>query len=252
MRAVIIDDDNKSVESLFTLLNKFCSFVTIVGTCTDVYNAKEVIETSLPDLVFLDIEMPGKDGITFLREIHFPNFEVIFVTAHDDYILQALRLAAVDYLLKPVDPQELMNAVELSKSRIESRSLTRKLEVLAENLIHKESKKVDKICLSDASGYHVIALRDILYLCADNTYTTFFLTDGRQMLMSRPLMDYERLLPDAQFFRIHKSYLINLSHVTGFKKSEGGSVLLSNGQLLEVSRRKKDELLDMMKEMFLY
>lgn len=252
MRAVIVDDDKKSVESLGFLLEKFCASISIIGACTDVFEAREVIASSLPDLVFLDIEMPGMDGITFLKELHSPHFEVIFVTAHDEFILQALRLAAVDYLQKPVDPQELTNAVELAKSRIASRSLTRRLEVLTENLSNKENKKGGKICLSDASGYHVIALRDILYLCADNTYTTFFLTDGRQMLMSRPLMDYERLLPDDEFFRIHKSYLINLTHITGFKKSEGGSVLLSNGQLLEVSRRKKDELFDKMKEMFLF
>ncbi|HOY12132.1 MAG TPA: LytTR family DNA-binding domain-containing protein [Saprospiraceae bacterium] len=252
MKAIIIDDDFESIKTLCIMLEKFCPHVSIIATCSETVSAETVLAEVKPDLVFLDIEMPGKDGITFLKDQNSPEFEVIFVTGHDEFLLQALRLAAVDYLLKPVDPYELIYAVEQAKSRFSTKTISKRLEVLTENLINKENIKNGKICLSDADGYYIVRFKDVLYLEADNTYTLFFLMDGRQMLISKPLIEYERLLPEEEFFRIHKSYLVNMSHVTGFKKTEGGCVVLSSGRELEVSRRKKDELLERIKNLFLF
>jgi len=237
---------------LTKLLELYCPNLQIIGECEDAMVAEKEIERLKPDLIFLDVAMPGKNGIEFLKELKEIKFEVIFVTAHDKYIMQALRMAAVDYLLKPVEEQQLMNAVENAAKRIESKKINNNIETFLHNMSQKQQQQELQLCIPSLQGFQVVQINDVLYCEADNTYTIFHLKNGKKAVASRPLIDYEVLLEDANFFRIHKSSLINMKHIKEYQKGEGGTVIMSDDKALDVSRRKKDLFITRMKEVFKY
>jgi two-component system LytT family response regulator len=252
IKAIIVDDEKMSRQTLHKLLELYCPAVEVIAECENATEAYSKTQSLHPDLVFLDVAMPGKNGIDFLKGLDEINFEVIFVTAHDKYVLQAIRFAAVDYLQKPVVEQQLMEAVSNAAKRIHQKTANRQLETFLYNISHQNGQKEMQICIPSVKGFQVAELNDIIYCEAENTYTNIHFKDGKKILASRPLMDYELMLQDSHFFRIHKSSLVNMKHIKEYQKGEGGFVIMSNGKSLEVSRRKKETFITKMKEVFKY
>jgi two-component system LytT family response regulator len=239
VRAVIIDDEQSLRESNQTLLAIYCPEVEVCGFADGVKSGIELIQKEQPDLALLDVEM--KDGTGFDVANAFPdrNFAVIFATGHDEYALKAFKLSAVDYLLKPVDPDELVKAVEKAKNSLSSGLNELQLKTLQSNL---SNKKVERILLKDAEKVYLVDLKDIVRCTSDDNYTRFFLVDGKELLISNTLKEYETLFEGMDFFRSHQSHLINLNYFSFFEKKDGGSIHLKDGSIVPVSVRKKDQL----------
>lgn len=252
IRTILVDDEPRGLSALQKLLEFNCPEVEIAGLCSSADEAMIQIAALKPDLVFLDIAMPEKNGFDLLHEISPVNFEIIFVTAHDDFMLQAFRFSAVDYLLKPVENNLLVDAVRRAAKRIEEKSSGSNLETLLYNIRSKEGGQKMKMCITSLKGFQVVKLSDIIYCEASSNYTNFHFTDRALICASKPIHEFEDLLADCNFIRIHKSIVINLEHVKEYIRGEGGTVVLSNGQKVEVSRRKKESFIARMKEYYKY
>lgn len=250
IKTIIVDDEFVSRNVLKKLLDINCPDIEVICECTNAEEAKVEIERLQPQLVFLDISMPGKSGLDMLKEIADINFNIIFVTAFHEYTIQAIRFSAIDYLLKPVDKNELIQAVERVKAKISSIENPEPVQTFLHNIQTAQSQQEMQLCVPGIKGFQIIKIKDIIYCEAENTYTTIFLQGNQKLLASRPLIDYETLLQDTSFIRIHKSYLINMQHLKEYLKGEGGSAVMSNGKVLEVSRRKKEYFVNYMKQFF--
>jgi two-component system LytT family response regulator len=242
-RVIIVDDEDGARESLSDLLEKYVPNVKIVAKAESSASAYEKIGKYKPDLVFLDIEMPFGNGFDLLERMQPVDFNIIFVTAYDHYAIKAIKFSALDYLLKPVDLDELRSAVE--RHRQSPQPVSREsYQNLLENL--EPENKTKKIALPDNSGITFVDIDDIIRCESDGNYTRFFLATGRKILVSKTLGEFENLLSDEGFFRVHRSHLINLSKITRFQKSDGGHVELSDGSKVEVSRRKRGAFVEML------
>jgi two-component system LytT family response regulator len=239
LRTILIDDEPRGLNSMQKLLELNCPDVTIVGTCTNTDDAIERINQLNPDLVFLDIAMPVKNGFDLLRELKEPQFEVIFVTAHNNFMIEAFHFSAIDYLLKPVEDDLLIDAVKRAKKRIIDKSGSKNIETFLHNIQQRQSPQNMKLCVPSLKGFQVVELNDILYAEAAGNYTNFYFANQHPICTSKPIHEYEELLGDAGFVRIHKSHVVNLLHVKEYLKGEGGSVILSNGKEIEVQEGKK-------------
>ena len=252
IKTILVDDEPRGLSALQRLLEFNCPEVEIIGLCSSADEAKIKINQLKPELVFLDIAMPEKNGFDLLNEIDPIHFEIIFVTAHNDFMLQAFRFSAVDYLLKPVENNLLVDAVNRAAVRIGDKTSNGALETLLYNFRQKEGAQKMKICITSLKGFQVVNLSDILYCEASSNYTNFHFTGRPVICASKPIHEFEELLADCNFIRIHKSCVVNLEHVKEYIRGEGGTVVLSNGQRLEVSRRKKEAFIDRMKEFYKY
>lgn len=252
LKIILIDDEPRAILSLQFALEKNCPETEVIAQCDDPEQASQLIRQLQPDLVFLDIAMPGKTGLDLLKELGEIRFETIFVTAHDSYMIQALHFSAVDYLLKPVDDQLLSEAVKRAAKRIEEKTGGRQMDILLHNLQVKNRSQKMKLCIPSIKGFQVIEIRDIIYCEANNNYTNFHFAKRPLICASKPIYEYEQMLDDTGFVRIHKSFLINLEHVKEYVRGEGGVVLLSNGYQAEVSRRKKEQLLQRIRDYYKY
>jgi two-component system, LytTR family, response regulator len=252
MKAILVDDEKDGIRTLRKLLELNCPEVEIAATCLDAVEAKQKLVEIKPDVVFLDVQMPGKSGLDMLAELPEKNFEVIFVTAHSEYMLQALQFSAVDYLMKPVDEDRLIEAIQRMKQRLGQEKGSGQAEVLFHNLNKARSPQEMRLCLPTLKGFTIVKLEEIIYCEAERSYTIFRLIDNKTITISKPLFDYERLLEDTIFLRIHKSFLINLLHVKEYIRGIGGTVVMTNGMEIEVSRRKKELFLTKVKEFFKY
>jgi two-component system, LytTR family, response regulator len=252
MRAILVDDEPVGIRTLKKLLELNCPEVEIIATCFDATAAKQKLESIRPDVMFLDIQMPGKSGLDMLAELPVTDFEIIFVTAHDEYMLQALQFSAVDYLMKPVDEDRLVEAVQRVKKRLKQDKTTGQAETLLHNINKVGSPLEMRLCLPTLKGFTVVKLEEIVYCEAQRSYTIFRLVNNKTIMISKPLFDYDRLLAGTLFFRVHKSFLVNLLHVKEYMRGEGGTVVMSNGMEIEVSRRKKEQFLVKVKEFFKY
>ncbi len=242
MKAVIIDDEPDSRETLRLLLETYCEGVSVEGMAQSALSGIDLIKRIEPDLVFLDISMPGKDGFYVMEQFRDPDFEVIFVTAYDHYAIQAIRLAALDYLLKPVDIVYLRKAIEKAREKMKQKQRLDQLDVLISNL--KGGSKPAKIAIPTAMGFEYVNIRQIVRCEAEGGYTRFHMDDGQNQLVSRNLGEYEELLEPYGFFRIHHSHLINLDHVRSYEKGRGGHVKMTDNHVLEVAQRKKAEFIE--------
>jgi two-component system, LytTR family, response regulator len=251
IKTLIVDDEYVSRNVLKKLLTINCPEVEIIAECTNAMEGKAAIEQQKPHLVFLDISMPGKSGLDMLKEIPEIDFGIIFVTAFHEYTIQAIRYSAIDYLLKPVDAKELTDAVNRVKNKFASQPAAQ-LQTFLHNVNNVHAQREMQLCVPGIKGFQVIKVKDIIYCEAENTYTGIYLQNNQKLLASRPLIDYETLLQDSLFVRIHKSYLINMQHLREYQKGEGGSVIMSNGKELEVSRRKKESFVHFLKQNFKY
>jgi two-component system LytT family response regulator len=245
MKAIIIDDENGSRESLAKILEKNCPNVEIVAKANSMTTGLTAIQQYEPDLVFLDIDMPNGSGFDLLEKIKDIDFDVIFTTAYDQYAIRAIKFSALDYLLKPVGPEELILAVKRAEGKHENKIVNRdKYQVLLGNM--KTESKLKKVAVPDGDGLIFISLSDIIRCDSDGNYTYFILNNGKKVMSSRTLGEYEDMFEGDNFFRIHRSHLINLDHVKKYIKGEGGYVVLSDDSQVEVSRRKKNEFLELL------
>ncbi|HJS54336.1 MAG TPA: response regulator [Chitinophagaceae bacterium] len=250
LKAILIDDEPRGITSMQRLLQINCPEVIAIGSCTNADDAIQMIHDLQPDLVFLDIAMPVKTGFELLKELKDFHFEVIFVTAHNQFMIEAFHFSAIDYLLKPVEDNLLVDAVNRAKKRIEEKSGSKNVETFLHNLRQKQSPQKMRLCIPSLKGFQVIELDDILYAESSGNYTNLYFLNKPMVCTSKPMHEYEKLLEDAGFVRIHKSILVNLLHVKEYLRGEGGSVILSNGHEVEVARRKKDLLIAKMKEYY--
>jgi two-component system LytT family response regulator len=247
MKAIIVDDEPKSREVLKTLLERFCPGVEVLGVAAGVEEAKILIEEVNPDIVFLDVEMPGGNGFKLLDETERNNFEIIFVTSYGHYAIPALRYSAIDYLLKPVEIEELKNAVQRVEQRMAKKDdLKANYKALNENLQLPVSQQ--RIAVHGVNDIRFVSVKDIIRLEGDSNYTYIITTTGGKYHTSKTLKDYEELLQaHTNFIRVHKTHMINLDHLVKFIKNDGGHIIMSDGSKVEVSRRKKQELMERMK-----
>lgn len=244
--AIIVDDESKSISTLQKFLADFCPHIHIVGTAGNIAKAKLLIENLNPQLVFLDIEMPLGNGFDLLQSLKSITFEVIFITAFNHYAINAFRFAAIDYLLKPVNISQLQEAVARATQRIEEKIASQNYTLLLQNL-NEEMANEQQIVLHDMEGQHIFKLKEILYCIAEGSYTAFHLQHGKVFISSKNLKEYETLLPESDFCRIHHGHIVNKIHIQQVGRGRGGSVKMRDGQELEISVRKKETFLEWFK-----
>jgi two-component system LytT family response regulator len=240
IRSIIVDDEQKSRESLKIILEDFCENVTICALCQNVSEGIQAIKEHQPDVVFLDIQMQRETGFDLLTQLNSIDFEVIFTTAHSEYAIKAFKFSAIDYLLKPIDIDDLQNALAKVEHK-QNQNISGRLEHLIQNL-RTNTPENYKLALPTTEGLIFVQLNSILYCEASSNYTIIY-TPKNKYIVSRTLKQYEDLLGEHNFFRIHNSYLINLNAVKKYIRGEGGSVVLENDITLDVSKRKKEAFL---------
>lgn len=245
IRSIIIDDEGLGRQAIKDAVQKNCPEVSILALCEDAQRGMEAIKEYKPDLVFLDIQMPGMSGFDLLQRLAPVTFQVIFVTSYDQYAVKAFKFSALDYLLKPIDPDELIQAVHKVKDKSDSTNVTHRFESLLNN-IHFKAGKIEKVAIPTHDGIDFFNTDDIIYCHAEGSYTTLFMVNHRKELVARTLKDFENLLSTSGFCRVHNSSLISLKHVQKYVKGEGGYVILSEGHHADISRRKKDEFLSIL------
>lgn len=238
INAIIVEDELNNRNNLANLLQKYCPQIAVVAACSNAEEALETINRLRPQLVFLDIQMPGKDAFQLLRELGFINFEIIFITAYSEYGIQAIKFSAIDYLLKPIDIDELKIAIEKALARINEKDANKKLENLLHYLEHSD-KSEHRIAISSLTEIRLVSTQDIIRCESQNTYTFFYLKDGEKILSTLPITNYEDLLTDYGFLRCHQSHLVNKKFVKSFLKKDGYSLKLSDGAVIPVSRSRK-------------
>ena len=242
IKALIIDDEEGARESLRNILQSYFEEVEVLDTAESADDAYTKINEQQPDLIFLDIEMPRGNAFDLLERFDSIDFEIIFVTAYDHYAIKAIRFSALDYILKPIDIDELRAAIEKCAQQSDQRSINDRLKVLLQNL--NEQNKPRKVAIPDSEGLIFVNMDEIIRCESDGNYTTFILANERRILASRTLGEYEDLFSDDHFFRVHRSHLINMEHITKYVKGEGGYVIMSDSSEVEVSRRKKAAFMD--------
>lgn len=249
LKAIIIDDESKSRKSLRQKISDYCTGVEVTGEAANGAEGLDAIRQLNPDLIFLDIEMPKMNGLQMLEVLGKFNGAIIFTTAYNEYAIRAFKYSAFDYLLKPVDIQELMASVNRLLERTEKSvpslqaGASLQLEVLLEHLKgNLETPK--KIAIHTHDALHFFETDEIIRLEANSNYTTLFFVTGNKMLASKTLKEFEEMLPQKQFFRVHHSTLINLKYVRKYLKGDGGRIEMTDGSFVDISRRKKDDFLE--------
>jgi two-component system, LytTR family, response regulator len=243
IKSLIIEDEQKSREMLAMLIEQNCPELKIVGLAKNVNEGADMIKSLKPELVFLDIQMPDGTGFDLLEQVQDKKFEIIFTTATDKHALRAIKYSACDYLLKPLDIDELKQAVDKVAQKKNVAPTMENLQFLIQHL-KKADDHFQKITLPTGNAYEIVNIKDIIRCEADASYTHFFLVGGKKLMVSASLKHYEDLLPESDFIRVHHQHLINMSHVTRYLKQDGGYAVMSDGTQIEISRRKKDAFME--------
>lgn len=246
IKTLIIEDEQKSRDVLLKIIEKNCPELTVIGTAGNVAEGVEKIKSLKPELVFLDITMPDGSGFDLLEQVQGQKFDLIFATASNSHAIRAFKYSACDYLLKPIDTEELVSAVSRITKRKSDTPDMQNLSFLIQQL-KKNDDNFQKITLPTGNAYEIINLKDIIRCEADGSYTYFYLTDKRKLMVSASLKHYEELLPEQDFIRVHHHNLINMNHVIRFLKEDGGYAVMTDGSKIEISRRKKDQFMDRLK-----
>jgi two-component system, LytTR family, response regulator len=241
IKTIIVDDEPYCCETLDMMIGKFCRGLEVKSICHSGEEALEAVDQFSPQLVFLDIEMPYMNGFEFLEKLPAVNFELIFTTSYDQYAIKAIRFSALDYLLKPIDREELIQAVAKVSQRLQTPS-DLQLELLLQK-IHAPNSPMKKIALPTMEGLQMVDVDLIISCSSDSNYTNFFLKNNKKITVSRTMKDVEDLLADYSFLRVHNSFLINLNEISKYIKGEGGYLIMSDGTSIDVSRSRKDMLL---------
>ena len=236
IKAVIIDDIQEAITVLTSDLQTYCKNIEVIGSANGVVSGAKIIKELKPDLIFLDIQMPDGTGFDLLEIIGEADFKLIFTTASDEFAVKAFKFSAIDYLLKPIDPDDLMKAVEKVEHQ---HNPTSRLELLKGNL---ENQK--KIALNTVDKIHIVQIEDVIRLESDVNYTRFYFKDGSKLMVTKTLKEFDKMLSDHSFIRIHQSHLVNTNFIKEYTKQDG-KLVLKNGDKISVSSRKKSTLMDM-------
>jgi two-component system LytT family response regulator len=235
--ALIVDDETKSRLTLSILLGKYCPTINVIGEASTVEEGVCQIEKLDPDLLFLDVQLKDGTGFDILSRLKDVRGKIVFTTAFNQYAIQAFKFSAFDYLLKPIDPDQLISLAERLEKKSPSTEVTQQLQILSEN-----KNQITKIALNSTHGIYYISIDDIIRCEADSNYTSFFLKDATKIVVAKSLKEYEEMLSGINFFRVHKSHLVNLHYVKMYD-NHSGKVILNDGFQVEVARRRKDALL---------
>jgi two-component system, LytTR family, response regulator len=239
--ATIVDDEAYSCEALATLLERYCTDVKLLDICYSASAALQSIQQKKPDILFLDIEMPHMNGFQMLEKLPEINFELIFTTSYDMYAIKAIRFSALDYLLKPVDSEELQAAVGKALKRL-THPLPQQIESLLQKL-KQPTITLNKVAIPTMEGLQMVPVETIISCSSDGNYTVLLLKGNTKIIASRTLKDIEEMLEDYSFTRVHHSYLVNLNEVEKFVRGEGGYLIMSDKSMIDVSRSRKEILL---------
>jgi two-component system LytT family response regulator len=242
IRVIIIEDEESSLQLLTGMLSEHFTNIKVLAVCSNNDEAKAAIETFQPDLVISDVELGNETVFTMLQQLGEINFEILFTTGYDKYAIQAIKFAALDYLVKPFTGTELAEAIRQYEERVAKKQPMQQFQALFHNLKLFQGD-LKKIALPTVTGLTVFAVKDIIHCRGEVNYTQFFFVSGQKLLVVKTLKEYEELLSDCGFIRVHKSHLINMQHVKSYTRGEGGTVTMSDGTVIDVSRRKKDEFL---------
>lgn len=244
MKILIVDNEPNVLKATQTLLQQYCSdFFEEIEIADGVHSGFSKIQEYNPDLVFLDVEMDDGTGFDLLAKFKSIDFQVIFVTAHDKYAINAFRFSAMSFLLKPIDSDELMNALLKAKEYIHLKDSNAQYQIFKAHLLESNNNQDKKIAIKDSNAIHFVQISQILHCESDGPYTTFILKEGNKIVTSKNLKEYEELLLPFGFLRSHHSHLINVQQISRFEKNDGGFLIMSNGDKIPVSQRKKEYIL---------
>lgn len=241
IRSIIIDDEPHCCETLATMLKLYCPDVEVAGIFHSGTKALPAIKTITPQIVFLDIEMPQMNGFELLEQLTEIDFELIFTTSYDQYAIKAFHFSALDYLLKPIDREELQKAVQKVVQR-QNHSLPQQIDILLKKL-HQPASGINKVALPTMQGLEMIPVDSVISCASEGNYTIFFLKNQKKIIVSRILKEVEEMLDDHSFARVHNSYIVNLNEIQKYVRGEGGYLIMSDGSSIDVSRSRKESLL---------
>ena len=247
--AILIDDDNNLRAGMKSLLTRYAPEIKIIGEADSVKTGAALLLQNAPQVVFLDIHLGDGSGFDLLEEVNKKGkllSQIVFITAHEQYAIKAFRFSALDFLLKPVDPDELQKVIAKIKTVLDKTSSVAHIDLLLEN-IRKKVDNFKRIALSTSDGIHLFEISDIIRCESEDNYTKFFIKNSKPILISKTLKEYEELLTEHGFERIHQSHLINLAYLKSYIKKDGGYVIMADESHLPVSQRKKDRLQEMIK-----
>ena len=242
LRAIIIDDEVDGLEALRLSIEKFCPNIELIAACEDAKSGLAAIQTQQPDIVFLDVQMPYMSGFDLLNELDEINFEVIFVTAYNQYAIKAIKFSALDYLLKPVEIDDLLSAVNRAEKRRHKINRSVRYESFIEN-VKSDQSGIGKLAIPTMEGLVFVNISEVIYCKSEGNYTFIQFVKKKNMLVSRTLKEFEDILSEHSFYRVHNSYLINLKHIQKFVRGAGGYIIMTDGYTANVSRRKREEFL---------
>jgi two-component system LytT family response regulator len=245
IKSIIVDDEPNNIENLQHIINRYCPEIDIAATASNAEEAVTAIKRHAPDLLFLDIQMPGRSGFDVLKVFEKINFEIIFITAYDKYGIQAIKFSALDYLLKPIDIAEFKLAIEKAKQKISNKKENHSIENLLA-YIRSGPKATPKIALPTLTETTYVKVTDIIRCEASNNYTTFYLNTGENVLVCKTLKEFDDVLKPHHFLRTHQSHLINLQFVKSYLKEDGGALLLNDQTKIPISRQKRETVKEML------
>ena len=245
MKVILVDDETSIRDTIKILLSMIAPDTIIIGEANSVASGIQLLKSVKPDLLLLDVEMSDGTGFDLLAQLPPLPYPVIFVTAHNGYAIDAFKYSALDYVLKPIDPDDLQNAIAKAKDVIDIQS--QQLQLNNATQVYKNMVKT--IVLKDSDSVHLLKIEQIIRCQAEDNYTRFTIEDGRQILVSKTLKEYEKMLTNSEFFRPHQSHLINLNHFLRYDKKEGGMIVMNNQDIVPVSSRKKEGLMDTLSKM---
>lgn len=241
IRTILVDDEPGNSDILTALLTQYCPSILLCGQAGNIDEAVRLISEVSPQLIFLDVQMPGGSGFDLLDRISNKQTEVIFVTAYDSFLLKAIRYSAIDYIMKPINLEELTAAVKRADERLSNKMINRQLELLLSNL--RQPAQVQRIAIPYKNEYLFVSVADIVRLEAKGSYTEIFLVGNKHYLVSKNIKEYEELLPESLFSRVHNAHLVNLNFIKTYHKGRGGHIEMQSGMSIEVSARRKEEFL---------
>lgn len=251
LRAAIVDDEPHGVKMLVNFLLNYCDDVSVVATASSAEEARSLLPAAQPDVLFLDINMPSENGFDLLQSLGNRNYAVVFVTAYQEYAIKAIKAGALDYLLKPVDIDELRSCIEKIRTELRTNAIppeerARQLGVVM-NSLASSTKQIAKLAIPTGSGFEFVIVNDVVRCESDNTYTTFYLRDGKKHLVCKPIKEYEEVLEGAGFMRVHRSHLVNLQHVQQVHRTDGWHLITADNARIEIARRRVEDVLHRLK-----
>ncbi len=244
IKCVLIDDERNALEMMEWLLKTYCPEVSIAAMCNSAEQGIEAIHQHHPDVVFLDIEMPKMNGFDMLEQFDKLFFDVVFCTAYDQFAIKAFKYAALNYLLKPVDPEDLKQTIERIKEK-KAIPVKEQFDLLLQNIRNTVKTTPQRIALTTGDGLLFVPTQDIIYCEADSNYTHIFLSGGKRILVSKVLKEIDEALSGPDFFRVHSSFLININRIKKFVRGDGGYILMDNDAQITISRSRKQEFMEL-------